>query len=126
MPARRRIRTRPKARSHKVKAGNAWVGVAVMLTRAEIQKLKDRAASDFRAVAAYATWLVAQHLDGPIRRRPAGSVPGAEPGDRRIRLRITLVMSAEMRDQLQGRADGEMRSVSNYVGRVIVETLARR
>jgi len=54
MPARRRIRTRPKARPHKVKAGNAWVGVAVMLTRAEIQKLKDRAASDFRAVAAYA------------------------------------------------------------------------
>ena len=125
MPARRRSRKSPKSRPHKVKAGNAWVGVAVMLTRAEIQKLKDRAASDFRAVAAYATWLVAQHLDGPIPRRPAGSVPGAGPGDRRIRLRITLVMPAEMRDRLVARADREMRSVSNYVGRVIVEALAR-
>jgi hypothetical protein len=109
MPARRRVYTRPKARPHKVKAGNAWVNVAVILTRAEIQKLKDGAASDFRAVAAYATWLVAQHLDGPIRRQ-AGSVPGAGPGDRRIRLRITLVMPVEMRDQLLARGEAEMRS----------------
>lgn len=42
------------------------MGVAVLLTRAEIQKLKGQAASDFRSVASCATWLVAQHLDGPV------------------------------------------------------------
>jgi hypothetical protein len=53
-------------------------------------------------------------------------VPGAGPGDRRVSLRITLVMTANMANKLKTPADAEMRSVSNYVGRVIVEALARR
>jgi hypothetical protein len=113
MPARRRIRKGPTSRPRKVQVGSASVGIAVHLTRAEVQKLKERTASDLQPVPSYATWLVAEHLNGPVRRRPVGSVPGAGPGDRRTSLRITLVMSAETRDRLLTRAEAEMRSVSN-------------
>jgi hypothetical protein len=101
------------------------LGVAVLLTRAEIQKLRGRAASDLRSVASYATWLVAQHLGSPVGRRSAGSVPGVGPGDRRTLLRISLVMPAAMANRLKTRAKAEMRSVSGYVASVIVEALAR-
>lgn len=40
-------------------------------------------------------------------------------------LRINLVMPAAMRTRLDRAARAEMRSVSGYVGRVIVEALAR-
>ena len=58
-------------------------------------------------------------------RSEIGRPATAGPGDRRIRLRITLVMPAEMRGQLLAWAATEMRSVSNSVGRVIVESLAK-
>ena len=39
-------------------------------------------------------------------------------------LRITLVMPTDMANTLKARAEAEMRSVSGYVGRVIVEALS--
>src|SRR5215471_15301359 len=92
MPARRRTGARSSARPRKVKTGNVSLGVGVALTRAEIQKLKDRAASDLRSVAACPAWLVAQELQGPVRRRRAGSVSGARPKDRRTALHINLMI----------------------------------
>jgi len=85
----------------------------VALTRAEIQTLKDRAASDLRSVAAYTLWLVSQEMNSPVRRRRVGSV------------HINLVMPRAMRDQLLRRAEAELRSASGFVTRVIVEALAR-
>jgi len=98
----------------------------VALTRAEIQTLKDPAASDLRSVAAYTLWLVSQEMNGPARRRRVESVSGAGPKDQRTALHINLVMPREMRDQLLCRAEAEMRSVSGYVARVIVEALAKK
>src|SRR5215831_12215216 len=74
MPNRRK--TQPRRR----KAGNVSLGVGVALTRAEIQTLKDRAASDLRSVAAYTLWLVSQEINGPVRRRRGVGVWGGAEG----------------------------------------------
>ena len=126
MPTRRSTAgSEPRSRPRKRKPGNVLLGVGVALTRAEIQTLKDRAASDLRSVAAYTLWLVSQEMNGTVRRR-RGSVAGGGPKDQRIALHINLVMPRAMRDQLLRRAEAELRSASSYVGRVIVEALARR
>jgi len=55
------------------------IGLALMLTRVEIQKLKALAASDLRSVSSTVGWLVALELSRPAPMRTASSVRGAEP-----------------------------------------------
>src|SRR5262245_7798882 len=106
MPARRGTAgSRPRSRPRKRKPGNVSLGVGVALTRAQIQTLKDHAASDLRSVAAYTLWLVSQELNGPVRRWRVGSVSGAGPMDQRIALHINLPMAREMREQVLRRAE---------------------
>src|SRR5262249_16404377 len=62
MPARRRSRTTRRPRKRGSDPASVKVGVRVNLTRAQIQRLKDRAAADLRSLAKYVTWLVAQNL----------------------------------------------------------------
>src|SRR5262245_32541721 len=118
--ARRRRYRNPRP----LRAGHARVGVAVVLTPTEVQQLKQQSAADGRSVASYTAWLIAQDLDRPTR-RPRASVR-ARSSDQRVQLRIALVLPIPMRNRLRRKAAAEMRSVSGYVGRVIVEALSAR
>jgi len=119
-----RRKKRPKPRPRKGERGSV-IGLALLLTRAEIVKLKALAASDLRSVSSYVRWLVALELSRPAPKRPVSSVRGAEAGDRRLALKVSLLLPREMREDLVARAEAEMRSVSSYAGRVVVETLAK-
>src|SRR5262245_2767111 len=111
-------RTRRKAKSARV-----WVKVP--LTGAELDKLRRLAAADLRGVGAFVTWLVAHDLDRPAKARlRRGTVHLT--GDRRALRSLLLTMPAEMRPRLESAAQAEMRSISGFVGRVVVEALARK
>src|SRR5262245_40737527 len=60
------------------------------------------------------------------RRAPSARVRGASSSDRRELYRVRITMPQEMHRQLERRPEAEMRSLSNFVGRVIVEALATK
>jgi len=126
MAARVPTRKRPKSRLRKGRPRNPAIGLGLMLTRAEIAKLKALAASDLRSGNSYVDWLVAQELSQPAPKRTASSVRGARASDRRVALKVNLSMPPEVRDELVARAGAEMRSVSGLVSLVVVETSARK
>ena len=96
----------------------------VLLTTAEVRKLRHLAAADLRSVAGYVVWLLARELGRPA--APHRPVRGVSPRDRRARHSVLLRVSPAQRAALRKRAEAEMRSVSNFVGRVIVEVLAQK
>src|SRR5262245_65552312 len=68
----------------------------------------------------------AQHRQGQELARPGNArrTRGARAGDRRASYSVLLTMPHAMRARLKGAAQKEMRSVSGFVGRVIMEALA--
>ncbi len=96
-------------------------GLALALTPREVRDLKARAAADLRTISNYVSFLVVEELKRKGRRR---SPAGARPGDKRRFYALQLYLTATERKRLEAAARAERRSLSSYVGRVIVADFA--
>ncbi len=113
MPGRRRQRDPSALKTTRLR-------LEPRLTREEIRKLQKRAAADLRSVANYVTYLITQDLQGKRRsKRPTS----AKPGDKRVGYNLVVPITIPDRRELEERARKELRSLSGYVARVIVEDL---
>ena len=92
------------------------------LTRKELRKLEERAAADLRPVANYVAYLIAQDLQG--KRRP-NRPTSAKPGEKRTGYNLVVPITIPDRRELKERAEKELRSLSGYAARLIVEELGR-
>ncbi len=54
------------------------------------------------------------------------SSAAAKPGERRVTYDVAVQITAAEKQQLGARARAEMRSVSNYVAKLVIEDLHRR
>ena len=115
MPGRRRKRDPTALRTVRLR-------LAPKLTREETRKLEARAAADLRPVANYVAYLIAQDLRG---RRRSNRRTSAKPGDQRTGYELVVPITIPDRRELEERARKELRSLSGYVARLIVEDLAK-
>ena len=98
--------------------------VSPQLTAREIRQIQARAAEDMRSIGNYVALLVIEDLERPATgRRQRGRV--SPPGGRRESYSIGVPVTAAQRAELKTRARDQMRSVSSYVAKLIVEDLAR-
>ena len=115
MPGRRRQRDPSRLKTVRLR-------IAPQLTREEARKLEARAAADLRPVANYVAYLIAQDLRG---KRRASRRTSATPGDDRIGYELVVPITIPDRRELEEMARKELRSLSGYVARLIVEDLAK-
>ena len=77
-----------------------------------------------RSIGNYVALLVIEDLERPAGgRRQRGRVP--PPGGRRVSYSIGVPLTAAQRAELKARAKDQVRSVSSYVAKLVVEDLAR-
>ncbi len=95
--------------------------LAPKLTREETRKLEARVAADLRPAANYVAYLIVQDLKG---KRRAGRPTSAKPGDKRTGYELVLRITIPDRRELEERARQELRSLSGYVAKLIVEDVA--
>ena len=114
MPARRRQRDPSALKTVRLR-------VEPRLTQAEARELEAQAAADFRSVGNYVAWLIAQNQRA---KRQARSRTKAKPGDKRVGYSINVPITIPDRRELEERARAELRSLSGYVARLIVEDLS--
>ncbi len=94
------------------------------LTRREIQQLEATAAADLRSISNYVSLRVVEHPQRKRQtRRRAAAV--ATPGERRVSYDIAVQIGPAEKKKLQSRARAEMRSVSKYVTKLVIEDLRR-
>lgn len=109
------------ARARKKRPKLLRLGVSPPLTRAEVRQLKARAKADLRSISNYVGHLVAQDL-----KRAGGQGSGDPPagGGKREPYSIALYLTASERRQLEAKAAADRRSVSGYVGKLILGALS--
>ncbi len=115
MAARTRHRDRAALKTTRLR-------VEPRLTPAEARGLEARAAADFRSVGNYVAWLIAQDLSA---KRKTQRQTKAKPGDEREGYSINAPITIPDRRELEERARKELRSLSGYVARLIVENLSK-
>ncbi len=94
------------------------------LTRAEGQRLEANAAADLRSLTNYVSRLVVEDLQRAHRTRRR-SATGAKPDERQVTYDVHVQITAAEKKKLQARARAEMRSVSNYVAKLVLQDLRR-
>ena len=97
------------------------VRLSLLLTHKEIKELEGRAAQDLRPIGQYIAILILQ----PSRAARRGGT-GASAGDKRKAYEVIVPLTIPERRQLEERAKNEMRSVSNYVTKLVLEEIARK
>ena len=115
MPAQRRQRDPTALKTTRLR-------LAPQLTRDEAKKLESRAAADLRPVANYVAFLIGQDLQG---KRRSNRRTSAKPGDKRVGYNLVVPITIPDKRELEERARKELRSLSGYVARLIVEDLAK-
>ena len=96
------------------------VRLTLHLTRSEIKALEARAAQDLRPIGQYIAVLI---LESGRPRKRGGT--GASSGDKRMAYDVAVPLTIPERRQLEEKAKKEMRSVSNYVTKLVLRDLAR-
>ncbi len=81
-----------------------------------------REAADLRPVANYIAHLIAQDLRD---KRRSGRPTSAKPNDKRTGYELVVPITIPDRRELEERARKELRSLSGYVARLIVEDLSK-
>ena len=84
----------------------------------EIKRLEARAAGEVRSVANYVAWVIEHDLAAKPRRRRTPL--DANPRHKRTGYEVNLTLTIPERRKLEKRAEGERRSLSNYVARMVV------
>ena len=96
--------------------------VSPELSERELEELEERAAADLRSIENYVLFMLIRHLDG--QQAPASDTGVlASPEEKRSPVDMTLKLSVDQRDRLEAEASGELRSLSNYIAKLIVAYL---
>lgn len=78
-----------------------------------------------RSIGSYVAFLVVRHLSGRGNGRRRRKAVASSSG-RRVSYEIAVSLTPEQKAQLEVKARDEVRSVSSYVAKLIVEELAAR
>ncbi len=121
MAARKARARRPQRRAGKQVRFTA----ALSLTRAESQRLEAKAAAVLRSISNYVSTLVVEDLQRAHSTRQR-SAAVAKPGERRATYDVAVQITAAEKQQLRAGARADMRTVSSYVTKLVLEDLRRR